>query len=94
MMGLVLILAGSSAQVKASTVECILQCSYKASYPLTKPDDTTQRLSADMEHSIREGMREILPQFVDRKFTDTKFCWYVHNDQYESKGHLLTNPQA
>lgn len=50
---------------------------YQASYPLTKADDPTQTLSADMEQSIREEMREILPQFADHPFASTKFCWYI-----------------
>lgn len=48
---------------------------YQASYPLTKADDPTQTLSADMEQSIREEMREILPQFANHPFASTKFCW-------------------
>ena len=50
---------------------------YQASYPLTKLDDPTQTLSPDMEQSIREEMREILPQFANHTFARTKFCWYV-----------------
>ena len=50
---------------------------YHASYPLTKIDDPTQTLSADMEQSIRAEMREILPQFANRPFARTKFCWYA-----------------
>ena len=50
---------------------------FQASYPLTKLDDPTQTLSADMEQSIREEMRRILPQFANHPFAQTKFCWYV-----------------
>ena len=50
---------------------------YQASYPLTKVDDPTQTLSAGMEKSIRDEMREILPQFANHPFAQTKFCWYV-----------------
>ena len=48
---------------------------YQASYPLTQYDDPTQTLSADMEQSLREEMKEILPQFANHPFAKTKFCW-------------------
>ena len=50
---------------------------YQASYPLTKVDDPTQTLSAEMERSLREEMKEILPQFANHPFARIKFCWYA-----------------
>ena len=52
---------------------------YQASYPLTQYDEPTQTLSADMEQSLRDEMKEILPQFANHPFAKTKFCWYVSN---------------
>ena len=49
---------------------------YQASYPLTKVDDPTQTFSVEMEQSIRDEMKETLPQFANHPFARTKFCWY------------------
>ena len=54
---------------------------YQASYPLTKADDPTQTLSAEMERSLREEMKEILPQFASHPFAQTKFCWYTPKEK-------------
>ena len=50
---------------------------YQASHPLTKADDPTQTLSAKTEQSLREEIKEILPQFANHPFTRTAFYWYV-----------------
>jgi len=51
---------------------------YKASYPLTKLDDSIQTVPFAMEQSIRDELREIFPTLVDRPFFNTRFCWYVN----------------
>lgn len=64
---------------------------YRASYPLTRIDDPTQTLSADMEQSIRAEMREILPQFANHPFARTKFCWSApHHRQCQLERNILT----
>ena len=43
-------------------------------FVLTTLDDPTQRFSADMEQSLREEMREVLPQFANHPFAQQSFA--------------------